>query len=163
MKFILVALSFLFVTSTPIYASWTGWKYERQVDEFDNDVTHYVKYKSIGEEFYVTVSCHENKNNLLRFFGIFIDEVIDHSSEDRIRIKFDSEDPEWFGFFYSDDPPIEMLITSLTKDVITLINKMKTYSTMKIEIHLFRKGRHIKNVHLAGFTQEFNKMPSYCQ
>ncbi|MCY4052430.1 MAG: hypothetical protein OXE98_00965 [Hyphomicrobiales bacterium] len=161
-RIIVCSLAVLFTALTAL--SLSNWEYEKKVDDFDGDVTYEVTFSghSDGGDFAVWISCKEDNPND-RDVNFIIADVIDSSSEDRIRIKFDSEKPEWFGVKYIDGAKADILYTSTKRDFKKLTGKMKAYLTMEAEINIFRQGRQILPIDLRGFTQEFNKLPSHCQ
>ena len=161
MKTILVALSLIFAASTIAHADWG---YEKDTGGSDRVVDHYVTSDPLksDDSFIVRISCFEDRV-YDRKLSFNISEVIDHASEDKIQIKFDSEIPEWFEFSYLDDADIDTLFTHSIKDFKNLTDKMQEHSTMELMIYLFREGMHVETVDLRGFAEEFSRLPAYCQ
>lgn len=164
MKIVLVALSLIFATSSMAYANW---KYHKSVDDFDGFVTHWVTFNNYSEEdaFSAYIQCRDDKFHA-RDINFSIKNVIDSFSENRIRVKFDDEKPEWLHVNYSDGGQWDTLYTKSITSFKTLTDKMQKHSTMKVEIYLFRQGKRITPIFLTGawgFTEAFNKLPSYCQ
>ena len=172
MKIILVALSLVLVSSVTVHAGalppTKTWIYGKQVDEFDDKVFHTVLQPSSGisslpegERFHVGVFCNEDTQFSSILF--IIDSTVDDSSKNRIRLRFDSQEPQWFAVNFHEDGSSDFLSTKSVEDFKNIADKMRRHSTMKAEIYLLGKKRFIGTVDLKGFTEEFRKLPRYCQ
>ena len=153
---------FVVVTSTSAMAEW---KYKKDVDDFDGDVSYFVatnSYSIEGDFFSVIVGCPEYQTNL-RNVVFATDGILDFQSERQIRLKFDSNEPEYLDVRHRNMGAGDMISTNNIADFKNLTSKMQKHTTMKVEYYLYRKGRKIKTIDLTGFTKEFNKLPSHCQ
>ena len=162
--FIMVIITITTLTS---YA-WANWEYVKNIDDFDGDVTHYVRSSFLTDilfegRFGVAVSCFESKD-YTKSINFYIEGVLDFRSEDQIRLKFDSNEPEYINVNYVDYNNVYdiIFIVNLT-DFMNIINKMQKHKTMKLEYYLYKVGRRIQTVDLEGFTKELNKLPSFCR
>ena len=163
-----IAFVFTLISASNVLANW---EYKKLVDEFDRRVDYTVTESIIDYDisnsliFTVRVNCYANNpENRAVYFAV--NDFFDVYSKNRIRLKFDFNEPEYLNVQYfasRGNPHIDLLFTENLIDFKNIISKMKRHISMKVEYYLYKEGRKITHVDLRGFTEEFNKLPPYCQ
>lgn len=157
-----IFVAFVFVLTSTSYVL-ANWKYQKDVDDFDGIVEHHVstEYYSEGDSFAIVVFCSEYQiGSRTVIFGIR--NILDPVSKKMIRLRFDSNEPEYLHVEYRDGIDHDFVNTKSIRDFKNLTDKMKKHKIMKLEFFLYN-GRKIETINLSGFSEQFNRLPSYCQ
>lgn len=146
------------------------WKYRTDTDEFTDEKLHYAIAEPDAnrevDETQIQVGCREVKNGINQiFFYIITDERLQH--HDKIRIRFDDDDPETYAVEYGKKRSRDYLyITNPYRfnpsPAVNIIEKMETNTTAKFEIYDQQGDRIILRVNTDGFAGTWEHTYPHC-
>ena len=165
MKIIKVFTLFIFVIMLSVPHALAEWEYRKEVDEFDGDITYRIIGYSVGRDLSVGVFCFfDHIEHFPPIVAFSFKNLLSSRNEKRIRLKFDSNEPEYFEVNYVGNiRDFDFIQTKTLTDFKNIVGKMQKYTIMKLEYYLHQGGRRIETVNLAGFTKELNKFPLLCR
>lgn len=141
-----------------------GWRYEESIDEFDGEIIYEIWFENNNDDFSLAINCSSEGFTIV--FGLR-GNFLGQRSQERMRVKFDSEEPIWLKIDEHWDVPTGTVFSTWSNqvDISDFIRRMRKHMIMKMEIYTrsLLPSREIKTVRLTGFTAEIMKAPAYCR